>query len=202
MTASGGGGGSRRPSASCVPLHLAPAPNEKDALAVSPSFPEGTPPFSLRSRPPLEAIADPGRSLWSVPGSPKTLAGIPKACAAASGICDRSGSQPGQSLVVATAEPICCHHSAGSVRPYLVPVADGGGGGASARSGLRTAPEPSGPLLWFPSTLVFKEVMGRSVHPFLASTRPSRSRGRRPAIPRYVLIFHEAVLQVFIVSGR
>ncbi|KAI5010675.1 hypothetical protein ZWY2020_012812 [Hordeum vulgare] len=235
MTASGGGGGSRRPSASRVPLHLAPEPNENDALAASPSPPEVTPPFSLRSRSPLVAIADPGRSLRSVPGTPKTLAGIPKACAAVSGICDRSGSQPGQSLVAAAAVPSCRHHSAGSVRPCHVPVADGGGGG-SARSGLRsrslappatrrwrnllpcqvmireisrTTPEPSGPPFWSPPTLVrrardhlFKEVVGRSVHPFLSTTRPSLSRGRRRVTPRYVLIFHEAVLQVFIISGR
>ncbi|KAI5011837.1 hypothetical protein ZWY2020_015076 [Hordeum vulgare] len=100
------------------------------SIAASSSPSADAPPFSLPPRSPVAAIADPGRNPRSAPGTPKSLARTPKACAAASGVRDRSspipsGTQPGQPPVAAAAS---LHHSARSERPCHFPVADGGGG--------------------------------------------------------------------------
>ncbi|XP_048555108.1 kinesin-like protein KIN-12E isoform X1 [Triticum urartu] len=95
MSAPGGGGGGRRPSASRSSRRAAPEPNENDDLAAAPSSSSpsaAAPPFSLPPRSPLAAIADPGRNPRSAPGTPKSLASTPRACAPASGARDRSSS--------------------------------------------------------------------------------------------------------------
>uniref|UniRef100_A0ACD5WNF8 Uncharacterized protein n=1 Tax=Avena sativa TaxID=4498 RepID=A0ACD5WNF8_AVESA len=85
-----GGGGGRRAS-----RRTAPEPNENDDLAAgssssSPSASAAS--FALPPRSPLAAIADPGRNPRSAPGTPKSLAGTPRACTVASGVRDRSSS--------------------------------------------------------------------------------------------------------------
>ncbi|XP_062190431.1 kinesin-like protein KIN-12E [Phragmites australis] len=72
--------------------------NENDDLAAEPSSsafapaPAPVPHLSLPPRSPLAAIADPGRNPRSAPATPKSLAGTPRACAAGSGVRDRTSS--------------------------------------------------------------------------------------------------------------